>query len=160
MINKGNMPYHNYSIPYLYYSVDETKPTVMFFSGMFNKIDTWNYVVTDEKITSNYNILFFSYRGQEGVLDGIQNDEFTIDEITDANNCLLEHLGINQRKLYLIGYSSGCVLAMDFLKKFSDRVESILFINPYLPFDYLSREKLKSDYSISLTSLKILSDIQ
>ncbi|TYQ17910.1 UNVERIFIED_CONTAM: pimeloyl-ACP methyl ester carboxylesterase [Acetivibrio alkalicellulosi] len=144
MINKGEIEFKGYSIPFLHKKVNPNLPTSVFFSGIFNNIETWQFLLQNQLLNKKVNFLFFLYRGQQGVAKGLENEEIRVEDNAECLNKILEVLNLSDQQVHLVGFSIGNIYLLDYAIKNPQKVKSILLLSPYFLLDYLSREKFNA----------------
>lgn len=99
---------------------DGAQETVVLIHGLHSSSSTWESTV--EQLKKKYRVIIYDMRGQgESASKG---DDYSMDMHARDLDSLLNHLGAE--KVHIIGHSLGARIALKYLEKHPDRVNSVV----------------------------------
>lgn len=112
----------------IYYETENFKKrrqTLVFMHGLSGSLSAWD---SFRDLSDKYNLVFFDLRGHGKSVRYPNYDDYSLANFTDDLNLLLGELKI--KKFIIIAHSFGCLLALDFLGKYPDKVKAAVFLSP------------------------------
>jgi len=139
LASKDGIEYFNYNgkkIAYKYFNKDLGKKTILLIYGFCGNIEMME--VFCPFISSEYKIIVMDFPGH-GYSEKI-GDELTVETVSKIINELLINSGENE--IYLIGYSFGGTIALDFYRNNHEKVKKMVLWNTMSYFKNKYRRKL------------------
>lgn len=105
----------------------------------------------------NYRMIYLDQRGcgRSGELES-DPELFTIDALVDDLEALRLHLGL--RRFVPLGHGFGAVIALEYARRFSQHVNRVVVVNPWVHFPELSRVLLDAASRLTERSVRSSDD--
>lgn len=113
----------------LNYKVEGSGEPLVFIHGLSDSLLYWEYLAANLK--NDYQIIRFDLRGHGE--SELGSDEVTMDTyVEDLNNLLM---GLDVSNVNLVGFSLGGSVALDFIIKYPNKVDSLVLMSSFHKLD-------------------------
>lgn len=102
------------------------RPTLVFVHGVSGSSSAW--LAYEQRFGVSYNVLSFDLRGHGKSGKYEHYEDYAIAHFVEDLRALLEYLRI--KKCTVISHSFGTLIALDYLLRYQDTIESAVFLSP------------------------------
>ena len=138
---------------HIYYRMNDFDPnrkTLVFVHGMSGSSSAW--LPYEEKFSKEYNVLTYDLRGHGKSHRYKKYDDYEMSKFTEDLYDLVNFLKL--KNFVIIGHSYGVFVVLDFISKYKDYVDAVVFLSPHFKVIKMPQAKISRMIVNAVTKIR------